>query len=175
MSEVELRRVRGHFAVKHAFLPKVLSASHLNQPIQLAQFTAPPGETGRMELLCPVRALRAYIRATKRIRRSEQLFLSHSGPKKGHALSKQRLSHWIVETISQAYEADNQPVPAGIRCHSTRSVATSWAALKGVPLGDICAAASWASASTFARFYRVNVATPHPMGVVLCPESDSTC
>ena len=127
-----------------------------------------------MGLLCPVRALRAYIRATKRIRRSEQLFLCHAGPNKGCALSKQRLSHWIVETINHAYSAGNRPIPSGIRCHSTRSVATSWAALRGVPLEDICAAASWATPSTFVRFYRVNVATPHPLGVVLRPESDST-
>ena len=157
-----------------AFMPKVLSAAHLNQPIRLAQFIPPPGETGRMELLCPVRALRAYVRATKRIRRSEQLFLCYGGPNKGCALSKQRLSHWIVDTISHAYGADNRPLPSGIRCHSTRSVSTSWAAMRGVPLEDICASASWASPSTFARFYRVNVATPHPLGVVLCPESDST-
>lgn len=127
-----------------------------------------------MQLLCPVRALKAYIGNTKRIRQSEQLFLCYGGPKKGRALSKQRLSHWIVDTISQAYGADNRPLPSGIRCHSTRSVATSWAAMRGVPLEDICASASWASSSTFTRFYRVNVATPHPLGVVLCPESDST-
>ena len=157
-----------------AFTPKVLSASHLNQPIRLAKFIPPPGEAGRMELLCPVRALRAYVRATKRIRQSEQLFLCHGGPNKGYALSKQRLSHWIVDTISHAYGAGNRPIPSGIRGHSTRSVATSWAAMRGVPLEDICAAASWASASTFTRFYRVNVATPHPLGVVLHPDSDST-
>ena len=159
-----------------AFLPKVLANSHLNQPIRLARFNPPPGErTDKQELLCPVRALRAYIGATARIRRSEQLFLCHSGPNKGCALSKQRLSHWIVDAISHAYEASDSPMPSGTRCHSTRSVSTSWAALRGVPLEDICAAASWASPGTFSRFYRVNVATPHPLGVVLFPESsDST-
>ena len=159
-----------------AFLPKVLATSHLNQPIRLAQFNPPPGESAdRLELLCPVRALRAYVGATERIRRSEQLFICHGGRNKGHALSKQRLSHWIVDTISHAYGASNRPVPSGIRCHSTRGVSTSWAALRGVPLEDICAAASWASPGTFTRYYRVNVATPHPLGVVLLPESsDST-
>ena len=159
-----------------AFLPKVLSTAHLNQPIRLAQFNPPLGErTDQLELLCPVRALRAYIGATARIRRSDQLFVCHGGPTKGGALSKQRLSHWVVDTISHAYQASNRPVPSGVRCHSTRSVSTSWAALRGVPLEEICSAASWVSSGTFSKFYRVNVATPHPLGVVLLPESsDST-
>jgi len=85
--------------------------------------------------------------------------------------SKQRLPHWVVDTISHAYEASGRPLPSGLRCHSTRSISTSWAALRGVPLETICTAASWASSGTFSRFYRVNVATPHPLGVVLLPSS----
>ncbi|KAK0150202.1 hypothetical protein N1851_008886 [Merluccius polli] len=145
-----------------AFLPKVLSRTHLNQPIRLARFDS-PSEECRSELLCPVRALRAYIAATAGIRQSEQLFVCHGGPNRGRALSKQRLSHWVVDAIAHAYGASGRPPPSGVRCHSTRSVATSW----GVPLEAICAAASWATPGTFTRFYRVNVAGHCPMAVVL--------
>ncbi len=41
--------------------------------------------------------------------------------------------------------------------NSTRAVATSYAALRDVPLSEICAAATWASLCTFTRFYRLNV------------------
>lgn len=153
-----------------AFLPKVLSPSNLNRPIHLAQFVPPEGED-RLKLLCPVRALRAYIAATAGVRRSDQLFLCYGGPRKGRALSKQRLSHWVVDVIIHAYKSGGHPLPPGVRCHSTRAVSTSWAAMRGVPLEVICDAASWASPSTFARFYRVNVASPHPLGVVLLPDS----
>ncbi|KAK0139592.1 hypothetical protein N1851_023527 [Merluccius polli] len=153
-----------------AFLPKVHSRTHLNQPIRLARFDS-PSEEGRSELLCPVRALRAYIAATAGIRQSEQLFVRHSGPNRGCALSKQRLSHWVVDAIMHAYGASGRPPPSGVRCHSTRSVATSWAALRGVPLEAICAAASWATPGTFTRFYRVNVADHCPMAAVLRPSS----
>ncbi|KAK0147606.1 hypothetical protein N1851_012909 [Merluccius polli] len=153
-----------------AFLPKVLSRTHLNQPIRLARFDS-PSEEGRSELLCPVRALRAYIAATAGIRQSEQLFVCHGGPNRGCALSKQRLSHWVVNAITHAYGASGRPPPSGVRCHSTRSVATSWAALRGVPLEAICAAASWATPGTFTRFYRVNVADHCPMAAVLRPSS----
>ena len=156
-----------------AFLPKVLSRSHLNQPIRLASFRPPPGEVKeKLGLLCPVRALRAYTNATLGIRQgTDQLFVCYGGPNKGYALSKQRLSHWIVDAISHAYGVSGNSMPPGVRAHSTRSLSTSWAALRGVPLEDICAAASWASPGTFSRFYRVNVATPHPLDVVLFPQS----
>ena len=153
----------------------MLSQAHLNQPIRLARFDPPPGEgTDDLGLLCPVRALGAYIAATAHIRRAEQLFLCHSGTNRGGALSKQRLSHWIVDTIGHAYKSGGRPVPSGVRCHSTRGISTSWAAMRGVPLEDICAAASWASAGTFSRYYRVNVATPHLLDVVLFPESSGS-
>ena len=158
-----------------AFLPKVLSRAHQNQPIRLARFDPSPGERGEEpELLCPVRALEVYTAATACIRRADQLFLCYGGPNRGRAISKQRLSHWIVDVITHAYQTSNRPLPPGVRCHSTRSVATSWAALRGVSLEDICAAASWASPDTFSRFYRVNVATPHPLAVVLRPESSDS-
>ncbi len=41
----------------------------------------------------------------------------------------------------------------GIRAHSTRGIASSWAWSSGVSIAEICAAAGWASPSTFARFY----------------------
>ena len=91
-----------------AFLPKVLSRTYFNQPIQLARFNS-PSEGNESEMLCPVRALRAYIAATAGIRQSEQLFVCHGGPNRGSALSKQRLSHWVVDTIKHAYVASGRP------------------------------------------------------------------
>ena len=52
--------------------------------------------------------------------------------------SNQRLPHWVVDTISHAYGASGRPLPSGLRCHSTRSISTSWAALRVVPLETIC-------------------------------------
>lgn len=52
-----------------------------------------------------------------------------------------------------------------------RNLLSHLAALRGVLLVDICAVASWASPGTFSRFSRVNVATLHPLAVVLQPES----
>lgn len=158
-----------------AFVPKVLPRSHCNQPLTLSRFQ-PPSEEGLngSELLCPVRALEAYIAATAGRRRSDQLFLCYGGPKMGYPVSKQRLSHWIVDVISCAYSKSGQSPPMGLTAHSTRGVATSWAAMRGVPLNDICAAASWASPTTFTRFYNINVAAPHPLSQVLLQGSSGS-
>ena len=37
--------------------------------------------------------------------------------------------------------------------HSTRSVSTSWAAAKGVPINDILKAANWSSQTAFEQYY----------------------
>ncbi len=71
------------------------------------------------------------------------------------------LSHWIVNTISESYSRQN--LPGNLVAHTTRSVATSWAALKGVPLSEICAAAAWSAPCKFSRFYRVNVVSLAPL------------
>ncbi|KAE8277583.1 hypothetical protein D5F01_LYC24435 [Larimichthys crocea] len=78
-------------------------------------------------------------------------------------LRQDLLSQFVVDTIAHAYRLEGLRIPP-VKCHST---STSWAALKVVLLNDICAAAAWASSCTFAHFYRVNVAVPHPVAAAL--------
>lgn len=145
-----------------AFLPKVLPRSFVVRPLVLEPFHPPPhdsAEAARLHLLCPVRSLRAYIARTAPLRQTDQLFVCYGGAKQGHALSKQRLARWVVQAIALAYDAAGLPPPRRVVAHSTRGMATSWALFKGAPLEDVCAAAGWASSGTFARFYRLNVAS----------------
>lgn len=139
-----------------AFLPKVLDPSFVNHFVVLPAYLDCSDTRGRM--LCPVQALRAYVSATSAVRQTDQLFVCFSAAKLGHPLSKQRLSHWLVTVIRGAYTAVGRPLPAPVTGHSVRSIATSWAALRGISLEEICAAATWSSPCTFSRFYRVNVA-----------------
>ncbi|KAI2654607.1 ORF V: Enzymatic polyprotein [Labeo rohita] len=100
-----------------------------------------PGDDPNLTLSCPVRALRIYLERTQPFRRSEQLFVCYGGQQKGKAVSKQRISHWLVDAIRMAYEARGLPCPLGIRAHSTRGVAASAALANGASLTDICRAA----------------------------------
>lgn len=140
-----------------AFVPKVVGSS---SPIILTAFSPPPfssEEDRRLHMLCPVRALQVYMDRTKRFRRSDQLFVSWASPHRGRPITKQRLSHWIVGAIALAYTSQGLQAPEGLRAHSTRGLAASWALCKGVSIQEICAAASWSSPLTFVRFYKLDV------------------
>ncbi len=75
----------------------------------------------------------------------------------GNAISKQRMAHWIVVSITLAYQAQGVPCPFRLRAHSTRSVGSSWALARGTSLTDICRAAGWANPNMLARFYSLRV------------------
>ncbi|KAL0185479.1 hypothetical protein M9458_021176, partial [Cirrhinus mrigala] len=138
------------------YVPKVPTTPFRDQVVNLQAL--PPEEADpALALLCPVRALRLYVDRTRRFRRSEQLFVYFGGQQKGNAVSKQRLAHWVVDAISLAYESQGEPCPLGVRAHSTRSVASSYALVHGASLADICRAAGWATPNTFARFYNLRV------------------
>lgn len=68
---------------------------------------------------------------------------------------KQRLSHWIVDTIVLAYASLGLQCPISVKAHSTRGMASSWAWSRGVSIGDICTAAGWSSPST--GFYNLDI------------------
>ena len=159
------------------FLPKVLNPQSINRAIELEAFYPEPACQAGVALhtLCPVRALRAYVDHTQQLRRDHtQLFVCYGARQLGHPVSKQRVSHWLMDTIAQAYAGRGFPVPEGLVAHSTRSMATSWAALKGVALADICAAASWSTPCTFARFYRINVTSTTVGATVLMTAAKQT-
>ena len=141
------------------FLPKVLSTQAINQVIDLDAFAPGQGSEDVGRLLCPVRALRAYTERTLPLRRTSQFFVCFGQTRLGQPASRQRLSNWLVAAIEAAYSGQGFPVPGRLVGHSTRSVATSWAALRGVSLAGICSAATWSSPCTFTRFYRLNVAS----------------
>lgn len=94
-------------------------------------------------------------------RQSDQLFVCFGGRTKGSSVSKQRLSRWIVEAIALCYSSMGLECPIGVRAHSTRGMASSWAWSSGVSIKDICEAAGWSSPSTFVRFYNLDIPTLH--------------
>ncbi|KAI2645907.1 Papilin [Labeo rohita] len=96
-----------------------------------------------LKSLGAVRALRIYVDRTWSFRRSEQLFVCFGGQQKGNAISKQRLSHWVVDAITLAYQCQGEPCPLGVR-------AQCYGLAHGASPADICRAAGWAAPKTFA-------------------------
>ncbi|KAL0201208.1 hypothetical protein M9458_004395, partial [Cirrhinus mrigala] len=122
---------------RHGYVPKVPSTPFRAQVITLSALPSSE-EDQELNLLCLVKVLRMYIE------------------RKGHPVTKQRLSRWIVHAIMLAYSSLGLQCPVGVRAHSTRGMASSLAWSSGVSIAEICAAASWASPSTFTRFYNLD-------------------
>ena len=141
-----------------AFVPK--NQLRTCVPVELTEFFPPPfasAEEEKRHMLCPVRALRIYMDRTKPHRKTSQLFVSWAPKTLGKAVTKARISQWLVEAIERAYVCKGVQPPLRVKAHSTRGVAASWALSKGVSIQDLCTAASWGSSSTFARYYMLDV------------------
>ncbi|XP_077094729.1 uncharacterized protein LOC143746656 [Siphateles boraxobius] len=142
------------------YVPKVLSSTFRSQVVNLNAFHPPPfssEEDRKLNFLCPVRSLKIYVDRSGGWRKSNQLLVCFGASRRGLAASKQRISHWVTEAISLAYEVRGLPSPLSIKAHSTRSVASSQALFRGALLGDICVAAGWSSPHTFVRFYSLDL------------------
>ncbi len=106
---------------RHGYVPKVLSTPFRAQVITLSAL--PLSEEDReLFLLCPVRALRIYFERSAPFRRTEQLFVGFGNRAKGHPVTKQRLSKWIVDAVMLAYSSLGLQCPIGVRAHSTRGI-----------------------------------------------------
>ncbi len=99
------------------YIPKVLSTSFRSQVVTLHSFHPPPfasSEDERLHMLCPVRALKLYVDRSKVWRKSPQLLICFGAGRRGLATSKQRISHWVRDAISLAYEARELPSPLSL-------------------------------------------------------------
>ncbi len=118
------------------YVPKVLSTPFRAQVIALSVlYPPPPPQTGSQEsLLCPVRALEVYIVRSNSYSKSEQLFVGFGNRVKGGPVTKQIISRWLVDAILLSYSSLGLQCPIGVRAHSTRGIASSWAWSSGVSI-----------------------------------------
>ena len=139
-----------------SYLPSfVAKTESLTNPIPrsflLKSLTNFVGDLEEDRLLCPVRALQYYLRATKHVvNRPSSLFVSPSN--QSRAISKNAISFFLRETISGTgalCEGEGQT----LRAHSIRGVSTSLAFRRNWSLQQVLKAATWKSNSTFASFY----------------------
>ncbi|KAE8586429.1 hypothetical protein XENTR_v10006338 [Xenopus tropicalis] len=142
-----------------SFVPKVVSAFHINQDITVPSFCPNPASPKEVALhsLDPVRALKFYLHRTRDFRATTSLFVLHSGHRKGHQASKTTISRWIRETIRRAYIARGKSPPIHITAHSTRGIGSSWAFRNRASADQVCRAATWSSIHSFTKFYQFEI------------------
>ena len=103
------------------------------------------------ERLCVYSVLEEYVQRTNSIRNNEsQLFISFAKPHK--KVSKDTIARWTKHVMSLSGIDTSVFKP-----HSTRAASTSKASKCSVPISHIMSAASWASDSTFHKFYKREV------------------
>ena len=107
--------------------------------------------------VCHVTVLRLYIQATTRqvsiLGGPKPLFITSRKPIR--RAKPGTIGHWIKDTLRLA--GINTEV---FSAHSTRGASTSWAATRGVLIGDILRATNWSSRSAFEQFYYRPITLP---------------
>jgi hypothetical protein len=116
---------------------------------------------------CPVRALRFYLKRSKRLRslKQRQLFISLNFDYHKDIRSC-TLSRWVSRLISDAYKSVANKSGGGVewlplscpRTHETRAWAASLAALRSRSIRELLDAAYWRSATVFTSHYLRDVA-----------------
>lgn len=107
---------------------------------------------------CPVRCLKEYIDRTDKTRGSKKLLFVSMIPTQSE-ISPNTISAWLKETISSAYEIQNNrtamsvPVPSNIKAHQVRGLAASWAVKGNASISQIMDACFWKTQNTFTSFY----------------------
>ncbi len=133
---------------RHGYVPKVLSTPFKAQVITHSTLL-PSEEDQELSLLCPVRALR--------------IFVSFGNRAKGHPVTKQRLSKWIV--VMLAYSSFGLKCPIEVRAHSTRGIPSSWAWSSGVSITEICRSSRPSITSMSLAGFSPEYTTHIPMGI----------
>ncbi|XP_072010847.1 uncharacterized protein [Engystomops pustulosus] len=118
-----------------SFVPKVASGFHKNQEIILPSFYGNPSSSKEVAWHS----------------------LDFQGKNKGVKASKTTIARWLKTAIASCYTEQGKEVPPNLKAHSTRAISASWAEKRGASLEQICRVATWASSSTFAKHYRLDL------------------
>ena len=110
--------------------------------------------------LCPVRAIRYYLEATRDLRAGKDLlFVSF---KKGHQgdIRPSTISSWLKQTIMFCYSSVDPKIldTLKVKAHDVRAFAASKAFYGGVSVEQIMSACHWKSHNTFTSFYLKDLA-----------------
>ena len=127
----EVRHSRGWNSLTFSFVPDFVAKTQdpsVFDP-RFESFTIPSlrdftdGDQDEM-LLCPVRAVREYLRRTRECRpQLPRLFLSTGSRRK--MVSRNTISFWLREVIRKAYVSSGVDLPPRIRSHELRAIAPS--------------------------------------------------
>ena len=142
-----------------SFAPDFLAKTQCPGQESLDEFTIPAllefvGEQEEDCLLCPVRAVREYLRRTRDCRPTcSRLFVTVLDPRR--AVHPHTMSKWICQVIWRAYASVSEEEwrLVKVNAHEVRVIATSVLFRKVRNLDLVLKAGTWKCMTTFASFY----------------------
>ena len=139
--------------VQTGFLAKNQLLSICQDPIVIPNLACICKREHSDRLLCPIRALKFYLKTTRPYRQNRtRLFLPVKGKQD---ISKSSVTRWISYNIKLTYrKLTHKDFPfLKIKAHEVSALAFSWAFFDKVLLNEILKAVVWNQSSTFAKFY----------------------
>ena len=154
------------------FFPKNATPENIPPPVLIPGISHLYGHRELDRLLCPVRAIKLYLSRSEERAKSlnaQRLFIHWE---KDTNLKSSHLSKWLVELIQEAHQEASPEVLQlqGVSGHQVRSLASSWAYFKDVPLSQIRDSVGWRSRDVFTAHYLKDVSSDEsnwPANVVL--------
>jgi hypothetical protein len=138
------------------FLAKNQKPSDPSREIVIHSLMQHTQNTDPERLLCPVRAVRIYLKRTNAFRGDrKKLFISYRTKGTGE-IGVNTISRWIREAIKISYQVQKSSEIEQlyqISAHEVRAIATSLAAWKNVAIEEVLKAAYWRNHSTFTNYY----------------------
>lgn len=143
------------------FIPKVPFEFHLNQAIHLPVFYAKPPWNMEKASLHSLDIQGSCLLSAKNNSFSEISRVvhccRHENRKESCLFPKTK---WIASCISLCYDVMKAPPPQTVRAHSMIAQVVPVASLQGIPLSEICRAATWGSLHAFTRYSKLWLQIP---------------
>ena len=116
--------------------------------------------------LCPIRALRYYLKRRDKEKQSKTALFVPLRETQGE-LAKSTLSSWIKDCIVFCLRncSTEAAVLHRVKAHDVRALAASWSLKGGVPVQDIMLACTWRNHTTFTSHYLKQCSVSDDLGV----------
>ncbi len=107
--------------------------------------------------LCPVSALRIYLRRIHRYRGTRTNLLISTQVNKSSDITAPTMSIWIKRGIKLGYRNMTTKLSGRYHAHQVRAYAGSIAVTAGIPLEDVLTAGRWSHQNTFTSCYLIDI------------------
>ena len=125
------------------------------KPMHVKAVTRVLGNDDKDRVLCPVRALKFYLKRTEDVRDSrKKLFLAFKSGYKSE-IARNTVSGWLKKVVLLAYELACKDTKSlyNVKAHQVRAMASSYAFHRNCSMEKILMACSWKHHTTFTQFY----------------------